>query len=106
MFTKDYIPQHLNIYSITHLEQTLMYTHHKGVMINLGDREVKRNSPHWKFNDSLLKSQQFLEVVKQIIRHTSQNINGNINTKLDNLRTSIQQISRSFISGVIFFKTV
>ena len=84
-----YIPRNIKISAITHMEHTLTYTDHKGVYIKLGDRQKIGKTPHWKFNDLLLEDQQFLESVRQSIQHTRDNTEGNIHTRMDGLRDSI-----------------
>ena len=91
-----YTPDTCKINNLEYLDQTLTFTDHKGILIVLGDREVRRFSPHWKFNDLLLENQQFLETVRQTIKYTTENNNSDINIRLDNLRIAIKKIAQHF----------
>ena len=91
-----YIPQHIKINKFRHLQHTLTFTDHKGVLISLGNREIKRHSPHWKFNDSLLENPQFLQTVRNTIQFTVNNAEEDINIRLDTLREAIKQIAQYF----------
>ena len=91
-----YLPANIKINNLEHLEQTLTFTDHKGLLVYLGDREIKRNSPHWKLNDSLLENQQFLQIIRNTIKNTVENTDADINTRLDTLREAIKQIAKYF----------
>ena len=95
-----YIPTHIKINNLEHIQQTLTFTDHKGVLANLGDRENKRQSPHWKLNDSLMENQQFLKTIRNTIKHTVDNINADINIRLDTLREAIKQIAKYYGSKI------
>lgn len=71
-----YAPNHFYISRVSHLEETLEYTDHKAVLVTLDikNKEIKRKSSHWKFNNSLLEIPLFVELVSTNLNSYLQDI--------------------------------
>jgi exonuclease III len=61
-----YVPENKKIAMVYHLKETLGYTDHKAVYVRLTESETdharQRGSPHWKLNNSLLKSEFYTKI--------------------------------------------
>ena len=91
-----YVPNGIPVTQCKHLNETLLFTDHKGVVLEIGDREVRGRSPHWKFNDSLLDTVQFREAITHSIQHTLLGGENNIHNRMTSLRDSFRIISQHF----------
>ena len=69
-----YIPMEETVAKVAHLRETLEYTDHKAVVVTLtpasGSAERHRGSPHWKFNNSLLRSEFYTNTIKTLLENT------------------------------------
>ena len=90
-----YVPSVTQIQKHEHLENTLLFTDHKGLLIDLGTRPTFRKSPHWKFNDRLLDDEQFRESILDLIQYTKSSTD-DINSTLDKFRNTTKLIAQKF----------
>ena len=97
---RAYVSDNIFIEDHIHLEQTLTFTDHKGILVNLGHIQVRSNAPHWKFNDSLLENEEFQKAIKIAIEFSKLGNKISINKRMDNLRESIKEIAKYFGSVI------
>ena len=91
-----FTPSSVYIEDHTHIEQTLTFTDHKGILIKIGQIQLRGNVPHWKFNDSLLENEEFRKAVRVSIDFAKIGAHISINKRMDQLRESIREISKYF----------
>ena len=80
----------------SHLDSTLQFTNHKAVFttINNSIPNNKKRSPHWKFNNSLLEDQGFIQSIKNTISlYTNPIPKENICKSWDKLKSSLKIVS-------------
>ena len=59
------------ITSIKHLPETLLFTDHKGVLLDTGNNIVTKETGHWIFNNTLLENAEFIQTIEDIISNNS-----------------------------------
>ena len=69
-----YVPDGDTVARVSHLGETLEYTDHKAVLVSVTTAAWSRHrhtgSPHWKFNNSLLKSEFYTKTIQTLIENT------------------------------------
>ena len=68
-----YTHKDLHIGQVQHIEETLKFTDHKGVIAHIGIRTTpqptrKKRSPHWKFNNTLLENKMYTSHIRKLIQ--------------------------------------
>ena len=93
-----YAPKSTKIQAYAHLEETLIFTDHKGILVTIGEQDLPSRKPSWKLNDSLLATVQFKEAILDLIQFTKDSITleTNIHTALDTFRDSVKKIAQHF----------
>ena len=93
-----YAPKSTNIQAHAHLDETLIFTDHKGIIVTLGAQEITSTKSSWKFNDSLLATVQFKEAILDLITFTTESMtpDTNIHTLMDTFRDSVRTIAQHF----------
>ena len=93
-----YAPKSTNIQAYAHLDETLIFTDHKGILVTVGSKEKPSRNPSWKFNDSLLATVQFKEAILDLITFTKDAItpNSNIHDIMDTFRDTVKTIAQHF----------
>ena len=93
-----YAPKSTNIQAYMHLDETLIFTDHKGILVTVGSEEIPSRNPTWKFNDSLLATVQFKEAILDLITFTKDSItpDTNIHAVMDNFRDTVKTIAQHF----------
>ena len=68
-----YTHKSLHIGQVQHIEETLRFTDHKGVIAHIGIGDTpqptqKKRSPHWKFNNTLLENKMYTSYIHKLIQ--------------------------------------
>ena len=93
-----YVPSSTQIQAYSHLDETLTFTDHKGILVTIGTQNQPSRSPSWKLNDSLLATVQFKQAILDLIEFTKDAITpqSNIQTVMDTFRQSVKIIAQHF----------
>ena len=87
-----YAPKATKIQANAHLDETLIFTDHKGLLVTVGSQEIHSRKPSWKLNDSLLATVHFKEAILDLINFTKDSLtpDTNIHKIMDTFRDSGQ----------------
>lgn len=80
----------------THLSETLTFTDHKAVLttINAPTQQPRRQSSHWKFNNSLLEHEEFIKTIANTITlYTDKIPTQHVKQTWDQLKQAIKTVS-------------
>lgn len=67
-----YVPRACETKSVTHLVETLQYTDHKGVLVELLNPKLKKKkqkTPIWKLNNDLLNDPLYLKTIANLLKN-------------------------------------
>ena len=66
-----YVSEHLPVVRTEHIASSLDFTDHKAVIVYLSNlnnhQRTKTKAAHWKFNDTLLESDEFVNAVRETL---------------------------------------
>ena len=62
-----YVNINCNVLLFKHLTETLLFTDHKGVLIESGSFMQRKTSSHWIFNNTLLQNKDFVKSIENVI---------------------------------------
>ena len=93
-----YVPDYTQVQAYAHLDETLTFTDHKGILVTLGESDLPSSNTSWKLNDSLLATVQFKQAILDLIDFTKTAIttHPNIQTVMDNFRNTVKIIAQHF----------
>ena len=93
-----YVPDYTQIQAYAHLDETLTFTDHKGILVTLGSQIIYSRNSSWKLNDSLLATVQFKQAILDLIDFTKDAVTeqNNIQTVMDTFRNSVRTIAKHF----------
>ena len=96
-----YVSDHLPLANTTHIVSTLDFTDHKAIIASVSNMCHNSSSndkyAHWKFNDSLLENEDFVNAVRETITANCNNSNEySIIDKYDTLNSIFKNIAIKF----------
>ena len=98
-----YVPKSSTIYRAIHIPDTLKYTDHKAIKIQInGPREkTSGRSPHWKFNNTLLENKQYVEIIQHIIRqYTSTIPTANVGRHWELFKSTVRRVTQTIAANI------
>ena len=98
-----YVPTSSTIYRAIHIEETLKYTDHKAIKVQLNGHNDKATgrSPHWKFNNSLLENNKYLETITFIIKQYTTTIpTNNIGRHWELFKSTVRRVTQTIAARI------